>query len=116
MAGGAGGTVTYFGIGSGSSGATELDFFGTVTPNIVVTTGVTPKLDTATAITHPVDGMGTAAATAFLTLFFNNTAWANVGNAAGLQPSGAAGSLYVSLHTSNPGQAGNQGTSEISYT
>jgi hypothetical protein len=51
-----------------------------------------------------------------LLLFFNNTAFANIGNAAGLQPSGAAGSLYVSLHTADPGEAGTQLTSEATYT
>lgn len=101
MAGGAGGTVTHFGIGSGSSGATELDFFGTVTPNLVVAAGVTPKLDTGTVVTQAADGMSNAAATAFLLLFFNNTDWANIGDAAGLQNSAAAGSLYLSLHTSS---------------
>ena len=117
MAGGAGGTVTYFGVGSGSSGATELDFFGTVTPNISVVVGVTPKLDTTTKVSQATsDGMTSAAATAFLLLFFNNTDWANVGDAAGLQNSAAAGSLYLSLHTSSPAEAGNQSTNEIAYT
>ena len=116
MAGGAGGTVTHFGIGSGSSGATELDFFGTVSPNISVVAGVTPKLDTTTNVTNAADGMSNAAATAFLELFFKNTDWANVGDAAGLQNSAAAGSLYLSLHTSSPGEGGTQATNEISYT
>ncbi len=117
MASGAGGTVTHFGVGSGSSGATELDFFGTVTPNLAVVAGVTPKLDTGTTITQASsDGMSNAAATAFLTLFFNNTAWANIGNAGGLLPSSVAGSLYLSLHTSSPGESGTQATNEIAYS
>lgn len=117
MASGAGGTVTYFGIGTGSSGATELDFFGTVTPNISVVAGVTPKLDTSTSVSNTTpDGMSNAAATAFLLLFFNNTDWANVGDAAGLQNSATAGSLYLSLHTSSPGESGTQATNEISYS
>jgi hypothetical protein len=116
MAGGAGGTVTYFGCGLEVSGATQLVFFGTVTPNIAVVAGVTPKLDTGTVITQAADGMANAAATAFLTLFFNNTDWANVGDAAGLQNSATAGSLWLSLHTSSPGEAGVQNTNEISYT
>ena len=117
MASGAGGTVTYFGVGVGSSGSTELDFFGTVTPNLSVVAGITPQLNTSTAITHSnSDGMSNAAGDNFLLLFFNNTAWANVGNSGGLQPSGAAGSLYLSLHTSSPAQSGNQSTNEISYS
>lgn len=51
-----------------------------------------------------------------LLLFFNNTAFANVGDAAGLLASAAAGSLYLSLHTADPGEAGDQTTSEATYT
>ncbi len=117
MAGGAGGTVTHFGVGSGSSGATELDFFGTVTPNISVVAGVTPKLDTGTVLTQTTsDGMTTAAATAFFNLILNNAAWSNIGNAGGLLPSSANGNLYLSLHTSSPGEGGTASTNEISYT
>lgn len=57
-----------------------------------------------------------AAETALLTLLFNNSAWANIGDASGLQPSGTAGSFYISLHTGDPGEAGNQSTSEAAYT
>jgi len=53
---------------------------------------------------------------AFLELLFKNTDFANVGDAAGLQNSAAAGSLYVSLHTADPGEAGSQTTSEATYT
>ena len=56
-----------------------------------------------------------AAETAFLTLVFNNTDWANIGDAGGLQNSAAAGSLYVALHTGDPGDAGNASTSECAY-
>lgn len=51
-----------------------------------------------------------------LLLFFNNTSFANIGDAGGLRNSVAAGSLYVSLHTADPGEAGNQTTSEATYT
>jgi hypothetical protein len=51
-----------------------------------------------------------------LLLFFNNTDFANIGDAAGLQNSAAAGSLYVSLHTADPGEAGSQNTNETAYT
>jgi len=51
-----------------------------------------------------------------LALTFTNTAFALVGDASGLQPSGTAGSLYVSLHTADPGEAGAQNTSESAYT
>ena len=51
-----------------------------------------------------------------LLLVFNNTAAALIGDASGLQPSATAGSLYVSLHTGDPGEAGNQTTNECAYT
>lgn len=49
-------------------------------------------------------------------LFFNNTNAAGIGDATGLRGSSTAGSLYLALHTADPGEAGNQGTSEIAYT
>ena len=119
MAGGVGGTATHFGVGyEALGGGNGLAFFGAVTPNISVVAGVTPKLDTLTAITQATgDGMTTAAANAFLELFFKNTDWAVVGDAAGLQNSVAAGSLYLSLHTTpGPGEGGTQATNEITYT
>jgi len=48
-------------------------------------------------------------------LVFNNTAAALIGDASGLQPSATAGSLYVALHTADPGEAGTQTTSEAAY-
>lgn len=51
-----------------------------------------------------------------LELIFKNIAFANVGNAGGLLPSSVAGSLFVSLHTADPGEAGDQSTSEATYT
>lgn len=54
--------------------------------------------------------------TALLNHIFNNAAIANVGDVAGLPASAAAGSLYVSLHTADPGEAGSPTTSEATYT
>lgn len=51
-----------------------------------------------------------------LLLLFNNTDIANIGDASGLQNSATAGSLYVALHTADPGESGNQSTSECAYT
>lgn len=51
-----------------------------------------------------------------LDLVFKNTAFAGLGDAGGLQPSAAAGSLYISLHTSDPGETGDQTTNETGYT
>lgn len=54
--------------------------------------------------------------TALLNLVFANQNIANIGDATGLRGSTTAGSLYVSLHTADPGEAGDQSTNEISYT
>ena len=51
-----------------------------------------------------------------LLLLFNNTDIANIGDAAGLQNSAVAGSLYLALHTGDPGEAGDQTTNECAYT
>lgn len=51
-----------------------------------------------------------------LLLLFNNTNFANVGDATGLRGSTAGGSFGVTLHTADPGEAGSQTTSEITYT
>ena len=53
MTAGAGGTVTHFSVGVAASGASKILFGSgcTVTPNIVVSNGVTPSLSTATAMT-----------------------------------------------------------------
>ncbi len=51
-----------------------------------------------------------------LRLLFNNTTWANVGDATGIVGSTGAGSFYVSLHTADPTAAGNQTSNEATYT
>ena len=48
-----------------------------------------------------------------LKLIFNGTAIANLADNAAASP---AGNLYVSLHTADPGEGGDQTTSEIAYT
>lgn len=54
--------------------------------------------------------------TAILNLFFANSNFANVGDATGLRGSTTAGSLYISLHTADPGETGTAFTSETAYT
>jgi hypothetical protein len=48
---GGSGTVTHWSQGKTVSGATDIFWSGTVTPNITVGSGVTPQLTTATTIT-----------------------------------------------------------------
>lgn len=57
-----------------------------------------------------------AAENAMLQLWFNNVDFAGIGDAGGLQNSATAGSFYISLHTSDPGEAGDQTTNETVYT
>jgi hypothetical protein len=51
-----------------------------------------------------------------ISLLFNNTNAANVGDATGLRGATTVGSLFVSLHTADPGEAGDQSTSEANFT
>ena len=51
-----------------------------------------------------------------LLLLFNNTAITDIGDAAGLRATTTAGSLYWSLHTADPGEAGTAITNETAYT
>lgn len=55
------------------------------------------------------------AETGLLLLIFNNTAFGGVGDTNGLQPSASAGNLYVTGHSADPGEAGDQTTSELAY-
>jgi len=60
--------------------------------------------------------MTTAAAHALALLIFNNTNWANVGDATGLRGSTVAGSFWLNIATADPGVSGTQSTSEANYT
>lgn len=52
MSGGAGGTVTHWALTVASSGASEILYSGTVTPNYTVAIGSVPRLTTGTTITE----------------------------------------------------------------
>lgn len=51
-----------------------------------------------------------------LLLLLNNTNIANLGDATGVRGATTAGSVFVALHTADPGEAGDQTTSEATYT
>lgn len=57
--------------------------------------------------------MSNALENALLELIFKATAFANVADNAASSP---LTNLYISLHTSDPGEAGNQTTNECAYT
>ncbi len=63
-----------------------------------------------------INSMGNAYETALLTLEFNNTNLATIGDATGLRGSSTPGSFYVGLHTADPGEAGDATTSEATFT
>jgi len=54
--------------------------------------------------------------TSLLGLIITNANAANVGDATGLRASSAAGVFWISLHTANPNETGDQTTSESAYT
>ena len=54
--------------------------------------------------------------TGLLSLIITNANYANVGDATGLRGSSTAGVFWISLHTSDPGEAGDQTTNETAYT
>lgn len=45
-------TETYFGIGTSTSGAGHLLYFGAISPTIAVSNGVTPQLTTSSTVTE----------------------------------------------------------------
>ncbi len=60
--------------------------------------------------------LSNAAETDLLELLFTNVDWPNIGDAPGLQNSVVAGSFFIGLHSSDPDEAGDQSTNEITYT
>ena len=54
--------------------------------------------------------------TSLLNHIFKNLVIANIGDATGLPAAATAGSLYVALHTADPGETGTQIVSEATYT
>lgn len=60
-------------------------------------------------------GMSNASEINYILLLFQNADWANFGDAAGLQNSAAAGSLYVGLATATLSDTSTQTTSQAAY-
>lgn len=57
-----------------------------------------------------------ATAAAILSLYFTNANDTGIGDAGGLIGSTTAGVFYISLHTADPTETGNQTSSEATYT
>lgn len=60
--------------------------------------------------------LGNTAEADALKLIFQNTTWANLGDATGVQASGTAGNIFIQLHTASPAATGNQTSNEAGYT
>ena len=60
--------------------------------------------------------LGNTAESDFLLLTFNNTNWANVGDATGLRGSSTAGSFYIALSTGTLTETSTQTTTEATFT
>jgi nucleoside phosphorylase len=61
-------------------------------------------------------GIGSTSRTNAMLLLFQNTAWANTGNAGGIQPSTVAGSFFVGLSTGTLAAGSTQTTTQAAYT
>lgn len=109
-------TVTHFGIGTASSGAGKLLFRKALASNLAISNNIQPQFAIGQLTVTTSGDIADTFQNAILALLFNNTTFAGVGDVTGIVGSGAAGSLYISLHTSDPGAAGDQTTNESGYT
>lgn len=109
-------TITYFGVGTSSSGAGKLIVRKALSSSIAVSNNIQPQFsagDLDIAITGDVSD---AWVLAQLNHYFLNSSITLVGDATGLPAAATVGSLYVSLHTADPGVGGDQSTNEATYT
>lgn len=60
-------------------------------------------------------GLGDTSENNLMLLLFNNTDWANLGDASGLQNSATAGSLYAGLSTGTLSDTSTQTTTQAAY-
>src|ERR1041385_2048787 len=101
-------TITHVAIGRDTSGTGEIIGSVALGSSLALVVGAVPTIAIgALTMTHPNINL--------LKLLFQNTTWANVGDATGLVHTTTAGSFFISLHTADP-SAGNQSTSETAYT
>lgn len=109
-------TITHFGIGTASSGTGKLLFRKALASSLAVSANIRPQFDAGTLTVTTSGDISDVYQNAILSLLFENTDIAGIGDATGLQGSAVDGSLYISLHTSDPGAGGSQTTNETSYT
>lgn len=109
-------TATHFGIGTSASGAGILLIRKALTSNLAISNNVQPQFAAEALTVTPSGDQGNNLPIELLKLLFQNDAFANVGDASGLQPSATAGNLYISLHTGDPAAGGDQTSNECAYT
>lgn len=109
-------TITHFGVGSSSSGVGKLIVRKALASSLAVSNNIQPQFaagDLDIAITGDISD---AWVLAIMNHYFLNSAITLIGDATGLPAAATVGSLYVSLHTADPGVAGDQSTNEATYT
>lgn len=109
-------SATHVSIGTDSSGAGVLLWHDALTSALAVSNNITPIIEAGELDVTLSGDISTAMIAALEALLFDNTAFAKIGDASGLQPSAADGSFYVGLHTDSPGAGGDQTTNECAYT
>lgn len=109
-------TITYFGIGTASSGAGVLLVRKALTSSLAVSNNIQPQFAIGALTVATSGDVADSWIADILNLLFVNSNAANIGDATGLRGSSTVGSLYVSLHTADPGTTGDQTTSEATYT
>lgn len=62
-----------------------------------------------------MSGLSNSAEENLLKLLFQNVTWAGIGDTTGLVGSTADGNFYISFHTDDPGEGGDQETNEATY-
>lgn len=109
-------TATYFGIGTASSGTGKLLFRKALASSVAISANIRPQFDAGTLTVTTSGDIADTWQNAILSLLFSNTAIAGIGDSTGLPGSATDGSLYISLHTADPGAGGSQTTNECAYT
>lgn len=109
-------TATHFGIGTSSTGTGKLLFRKALASSVAISANIRPQFDLGDLTVTTSGDIADSWQNEILSLLFSNTGISLVGDATGLPGSTVDGSLYVSLHTADPGAGGNQTTSECAYT
>lgn len=109
-------TETYFGIGTAPSGSGVLLYRKALASSVAISNNIQPIFNIGQLTVTDSGDISNSWILDILNLVFNNANAANIGDSTGLRGSSTAGSLYVSLHTADPGAGGNQTTNEAAYT